>query len=484
MQASQTTTNTTERGGASRQQRLLFRFLPIVGVMVLIGFLEGWPPTTWVYLFHVYTQWETLWSQQQTALLLPVFVLALQSILLLVAWGLCLWLAFRELKAFIGSNQQQAVAPLTPYHQGVHIAPPQAVYNAPNQPQVYAQHQPYLQAQSQQPFPGSGVQQPIQAHQQPPVPMPYPAAQQPVQPHWHPAQAQQAFKTQQPVQHLQLPRGNSGTQPPLVAPAMQTPPIQGQAHTSSPEMPLTTPILPIDSSIPTPQIGSQETPDQFPDNPFEDSENTHQPTMQLQALTLPKQELATLPELDEETTLTVIQDVEAAPDEEAIETPFDVDEETGKRQIVAGNNLQKKPFQPGDAQQQAKVLRELGFYQATPEPEKVESGSVLGEAALEVAMNQPTDKEPIQPTRAPQHTANNPFDVQSDLIDLFQEESTIEEESTSDSSLSEEEEESPFVFGNPFEGPIPDVFHHDNVLKKVLQESQQSNEKKRNDEKK
>ena len=102
------------------------------------------------------------------------------------------------------------------------------------------------------------------------------------------------------------------------------------------------------------------------------------------------------------------------------------------------------------------------------------------------------------------HDGNsNPFDVQQAILDLFEKapatqhstSPTLEKtdmdnpfeqerpltnttktplplaETTSPTTESDDDyEEDPFVFGNPFEGPLPDVFHHDHDLRKSIME--------------
>src|SRR5436190_23442247 len=71
--------------------------LPILGTAVLVFFLGGgFPPATWMFLFHTLAQLNDILINQGPAAILPLTVLVVQSLLLAVAWGLLGWVALRE----------------------------------------------------------------------------------------------------------------------------------------------------------------------------------------------------------------------------------------------------------------------------------------------------------------------------------------------------------------------------------------------------
>jgi len=87
--------------------------------------------------------------------------------------------------------------------------------------------------------------------------------------------------------------------------------------------------------------------------------------------------------------------------------------------------------------------------------------------------------EPIEVTRANPFATTNPFDVQNDLITLFGQESAIEEEAETEP---EPGADSLYVFGDPLAGPLPDIFYHDETLKRELIEEKGQGKKKKKGE--
>ncbi|GHO57212.1 hypothetical protein KSB_56870 [Ktedonobacter robiniae] len=229
-------------------------------------------------------------------------------------------------------------------------------------------------------------------------------------------------------------------------------------------------------------LTSSPTPSQAPQhnlklaNPFEEEVETHAPSFTPEARPeqAPTTEEAEGAQAEEEALLS-------PPVTSVIENPFEEEEDTAKHQRIARSARRKREAQPANEQEQTAVLQDLGFFQSEAGAEK--SGS-------EDTTEQTTEKhnlaeiEAIAPTRAQPSAVANPFDVQSDLIDLFQESSTIEEQ---DENLGIEETSDPeqlYVYGNPFEGPLPDVFHHDKDLQRVVRELKSPEEQKGSQKKK
>jgi hypothetical protein len=61
---------------------------------------------------------------------------------------------------------------------------------------------------------------------------------------------------------------------------------------------------------------------------------------------------------------------------------------------------------------------------------------------------------------------DDPFVVKEDVLNVFEEEPAQQEEEQ------EASDDAVFVFGNPFEGPLPDVFMEDEDLKRSVMEQQ------------
>ena len=417
MQASQSRSKPTY---TPLQKQLMYRCLPIGVTAVLILCLEGWPPTTWVQLTRVCVQWSSLWSHQQAALLLPAIWLLLQSLLLLAAWVLWSRLAYGEIMALVALSQSSKAHPGLP-------GPGQSYFSGAQQP-----------VSNQQQLPAAPL------HSPPSVTSPEQYRQQAT-----PAQAMQSGAwTQQERQ----------PSPPTPTPT-----------------PTPTPIKQDDSQKAGALLTYNPTPRQSPQpnlklvNPFEEEVETEAPTF-------------TPEERPEQAA--IIEEAEGAEEEEAqhtppdtsiIENPFDEQEDTDKHQRIARAARRKREAQPANEQEQTEVLQDLGFFRSEASAEEPTNS---GPAEVIDSKNSPAEVEVIAPTRAQPSAIANPFDVQSDLIDLFQESSTIEEQGEGLGVDEEPDPEQLYVFGNPFEGPLPDVFQHDKDLQRVVRELRSPEEPK------
>jgi hypothetical protein len=404
-----------------RQKQLVYRCLPIGVTAILILCLEGWPPTAWIQLTRVCVQWSSLWSHQQAALLLPAFWLLLQSLLLLAAWVLWSRLAYGEIMALVALSQSSKAQPGLP-------GPGQSYFSG-----------------AQQPVPNWQQSPAAPLHSPPPVTSPEQYRQQAT-----PAQAVQfGAWTQQERQ---------------------------------PSPPTPTPIKQDNSQEAGPLLTYNPTPRQSPQfnsklvNPFEEEVETEAPTFTPEER---PEQAATIEEAE-----GAEEEVEAPlppPDTSMTENPFEEQEDTDKHQRIARSARRKREAQPANEQEQTAVLQDLGFLRSEAGAEKSGSKDTAEQTTVRHDL---AEIEAIAPTRAQPSAVGNPFDVQSDLIDLFQESSTIEEQGE---NLGTDEEPGPeqlYVFGNPFEGPLPDVFHHDKDLQRVVRELRSPEEQKGGQKKK
>ncbi len=87
-------------------RHVVYRILPILGTGLLLYLLSGGlPPTTWSMLFRVAAQLSRLQDEQGIFVAwFALLLLIVQSLLLAFAWGVLLWLAGREGRAFIASQ--------------------------------------------------------------------------------------------------------------------------------------------------------------------------------------------------------------------------------------------------------------------------------------------------------------------------------------------------------------------------------------------
>ncbi|WP_201378737.1 hypothetical protein [Ktedonobacter sp. SOSP1-52] len=421
MQASQSKSKPTY---TPRQKQLVYRCLPIGVTAILILCLEGWPPTAWVQFTRVCVRWSSLWSHPQATTVLPAFWLFLQSILLLAAWILWFRLACAEIMALVALSQLSKAQPGLP-----------------------GQEQPYFR-------PMSEAQQPVANSQQ------WPAA-----PLYSPSPVTSTEQYQQQASPAQAMQSGTWTQQerqPLPPPPTSTH-INQDYRDHSQEM----------GSL----LTSSPTPLQSPQhnlklaNPFEEEEETQVPSFTPEARS---EQASTTGEAEEEAPLP-------PPGTSIIENPFEEEEDTAKHQRIARSTRRKREPQPANEQEQAAVLQDLGFFQSEAGTEKSGSEDTTEQTAVKHDL---AEIETIAPTRAQPSAVANPFDVQSDLIDLFQESSAIEEQGENPAIEEMSDPEQLYVFGNPFEGPLPDVFHHDKDLQRVVRELQSPEEQKGGQKKK
>ncbi|BCL80633.1 hypothetical protein ccbrp13_30980 [Ktedonobacteria bacterium brp13] len=69
-------------------------------------------------------------------------------------------------------------------------------------------------------------------------------------------------------------------------------------------------------------------------------------------------------------------------------------------------------------------------------------------------------------------SGNNPFNTSADILTLFEAEPSAADNTAEDEQTVNNTEPA-YVFGNPFDGPLPDVFTSDDDLKRVVREQQE-----------
>jgi serine/threonine protein phosphatase PrpC len=80
----------------------LFSVAVSIAAGVLIYWISGgFPPTTWQTLWIVLSQVQMLWHHGALSLVLQLIILGIQSLLLLFAWLVCLWIICIEAIAFV-----------------------------------------------------------------------------------------------------------------------------------------------------------------------------------------------------------------------------------------------------------------------------------------------------------------------------------------------------------------------------------------------
>src|SRR5256885_10423438 len=70
-----------------------------LGAGIIFWLSGGIPPRTWRVLLLSCLHFSTLWAQQGAGMLVPFIIVLVQSILVVVAWAVFGWLAFRAAEA-------------------------------------------------------------------------------------------------------------------------------------------------------------------------------------------------------------------------------------------------------------------------------------------------------------------------------------------------------------------------------------------------
>jgi hypothetical protein len=398
-------------GTAKRQ--LLLHCLPILGTSLVLCWLSREvPPTTWRLFLQMCLQWPVLWAEQGTSLLLPFSILLLQSLLLGVSWILIIRLVLRE-----GNNLLRLL------FQGRQAAVVSDTYQPPAPQQGQLQQALPLQQKS-------GL------------------APSPQQEYWLPDgivpkeqrsdEREYSFRSRQPTS-LEEALGNPFNEAlPVVMPqnvVAATPQQTGQTLDQEKQersrFADSEPILPpaYEADKKEEQIAAQTTLEKKP-------ALRNQRKFKL----LP----APTPQQREETSDPPERTVREASPEEAPENAQHSSEE--EQQMTPDGNFPA-------------LLHQLGF-------------------VLQPQINSapPTDEQQEQPQEKQQ--PGNPFDVKQEVLDIFttanRSKDELEKHHQQDDALKalvqKDMADGEFVYGHPFDGPLPEVFRHDEVLRRSVME--------------
>ncbi len=375
------------------------RGLLILGVGLLLGWLSvGLPQATPLLLLRTLLQFKALQAQIGIAALGALALLTVQTLLILAAWGLFLWVAIREMRAFF-SSQTAASHPTPPLY--------------------------------------------------PPAQMAYP-----------PAQAFPAV--------ADMP---TAVAPPPLAHADQDNPFESQDSSQHRAVAYSAPSL-------------SEAPTRYATPPAASDKPTGIASKQTRQASIP-QEL----QQDEDSVPTLLirpQLTEAEPEPEQKARQQVTEEDEAERTVIKTDMLAKAVAEMKASRQQmvesmsGPVVDALAAPPASASKAPVPSVEPQKTASSEV----PPEKEKTRTAkgiRQSDHsmTATDPYAVQPDpyavQVDLFESLPEEEEEDEKPSEPSAQRpEESSFIFGNPFDGPLPDVFEHDEDLKRALQQEKAS----------
>jgi hypothetical protein len=390
----------SDKQQAVAQEQLLkllcFNCLPMLLALILLGWLSfGLPHPTWFLLLKTIIQANILMEQQGMSFLLPLFILAIQSIFLICAWGLLIWGITREVKtvmvfysdiAMLQTASPSVATPATPVVPQPAVAPPPPVapYASP-----YPPAQPYASA----------------------APLPPPAS--PLNPF------ESDDENDFPTEIIDLP-----TQ-------LITPPDYGTPATSLPIS--TTRYASYD--LLTGATRRKEESGALPiEEPVYDEQDVAEPPRKRSTSIQRRAPISSSPELDQDDDLAWKR-----PAEEEI-----------------------PPYTPPSAP--AEDPLEATMISARSKMNKASQAE--GSKQAQPALPAPKPRPKQQPTPPPDDPfsviEDDPFAVKEDVLHVFEQEEPEEHTPEPDDPV--------FVYGNPFEGPLPDVFMHDEDLKRSIEE--------------
>ncbi len=379
---------------------LCFNCLPMLLALILLGWLSfGLPHPTWFLLLKTIIQANILMEQQGMSFLLPLFILAIQSIFLICAWGLLIWGITREVKtvmvfysdiAMLQTASPSVAPPATPVVPLLAVAPPPPVapYASP-----YTPAQPYAPA----------------------APLPPPVS--PLNPF------EPDDENDFPTEIIDLP-----TQ-------LTTPPDYGTPAASQPIS--TTRYASYD--LLAGAIRRKEESGALPiEEQFHNEQDVVEPPRKRSTSIQRRAPISSSLELDQD------------------------DDLSWKR--PAGEEI--PPYTPPPAR--AEDPLEATMISARSKMNKASHAEESKQAQPALPAPKPK-QQPTKPTPPPDDpfsvVEDDPFAVKEDVLHVFEQEEPEEHTSEQD-----EQDDPVFVYGNPFEGPLPDVFMHDEDLKRSIEE--------------
>jgi hypothetical protein len=386
----------SDKQQAAAQEQVLkllcFNCLPMLLALILLGWLSfGLPHPTWLLLLKTIVQADTLIAQQGMSFLLPLLILAIQSIFLICAWGLLIWGITREVKTLItfysDIDTLQTVRPSVAT-AAAPVAPlPAAPPIVPN------------------PYPSSYT--PSQSYAPPPPPPSNPFA----------VDDEEDF----PTELIDLP-----TQ--LTTPPDYNIPAANQSAS-------TTRYASYD--LLTGATTRKDASDYLPtEEPARDESDVEPPRKR--STSIQRRAPISSPELLE----------------------LDQDDLSWKRPADQEVPAYTPPPAPAEDPLEATMISDRSKMNKARQAE--ESKQALPAASPKRQPKQPTPQQhdPFSVVE------DDPFAVQEDVLHVFEQEDPEELEEEEQAS----EDDPVFVYGNPFDGPLPDVFMHDEDLKRSIEE--------------
>ncbi|GHO93651.1 hypothetical protein KSF_036990 [Reticulibacter mediterranei] len=402
----------SDKQQAAAQEQLLkllcFNCLPMLLALILLGWLSfGLPHPTWLLLLKTIVQADTLIAQQGMSFLLPLFILAIQSIFLICAWGLLIWGITREVRTLIAFYSD--IATLQTARPSVAAAAATATPVAP---------QPAVPPVVPNPYPSSYA--PPQSYTPPPPPSSS------IPPNPFATDDEEDF----PTELIDLP-----TQ-------LTTPPdydIPAVSQSASTKRYASYDLL----------VGAAQHKDESDylqiEEPVHDERDEEPPRKR--STSIQRRAPISSYESDQDDDISWKR---PADQEVPVYTPPPAPAEDPLEATVIANRSKMNKERQEQESKQARQVQE-------------------SKQALPAASPK---RQPTQPAQQPSDpfsvVEDDPFAVKEDVLHVFEQEDPEEQMQEEEEQASEDD--SIFVYGNPFEGPLPDVFMHDEDLKRSIEE--------------
>lgn len=448
-------------------KQLCFTCLPLFVALLLLGWLSfGLPHPTWILLLKTIFQAGTLIDAEGMAFLLPLAILAIQSIFLLCAWGLLGWAITREVKELLALYSelsmpaplpaaaaapapQQAPAIPAPQQAPAAPAPPDPAfaptvlnsYNNGNNPSYLATARPGVYA--------------------PPPPPPPPIPENPFVVA-NPFDAEEDFPTQLSDISTQFPLPSDMDDAPT---QFTTPPDYEYLHDSHADYAWE------DSAEETIRPSARKSKnerrhvEEVEGSLYEEEEVDEMDQPRRPRSTSIQRRLPSGQSYPPRTTRRIsdasLNRSRALPQPESRGytpvPPIEEEENPLEATEIAERTKLKKARNTGEFEHEQ--VEELPPPPAPPAPSQKKR-----EKSTAIQRRPAPQKDPFAVVE------DDPFAVKEDVLNIFEEQPAQQEQNASP----EEEDDAVFVFGNPFEGPLPDVFMEDEDLKRSILEQQAS----------
>lgn len=398
-----------EQNKAARRH-LLTNCLPILGTALLLCWLsDGFPSASMKLLLQMGGQFGTLWAAHGASMLSPFLILLAQSLLFIGAWALLLWLAIREVRRFFALRS------------GVIQVPAARQMSLPARQEALPAPQEFHFVDAPVASPARGAEPAIGAAQNLFEAMPFSLDQ---------GIAASSLEASLGNPFEEILSREEVARPPLRRTRQERIAPLNESRSMVEDTPSLTEDL--QSSLPTTR---REKPDRTKSaRPAQPEEKKKKPTRPVP------------PEQEEN---------RAVPD------------------------MQEEPVVEGHF---SSILQDLGFVIQQPVDDEAIEAQEGAESTREETLqdeNPFAEYDKLERPAGALYAPADPFNVKQEVLDIFAPASADKPDTSAhalmDDSLEEENQpnamdDGEFLYGHPFDGPLPDVFRHDADLRRSVRE--------------